>query len=60
MRNWTCIVFGPNQKNKTEPGVTYIQEFLENESLTTDFSDTRRVGNLLWKMVFLKFWTQYV
>jgi len=30
-----------------ELGVTQIEEFLENESLTTDFSETQQINNML-------------
>ena len=43
-----------------ELGVTQIREFLENENLTTDFSEIQYIDNLLWKMLFSKFLTQSV
>ena len=47
MENWSCIVFGPNQPLRRGGGFTQIIEFLENESLTTDFTETYQVSNLL-------------
>ena len=45
---------------RTELGVTKIQEFLKHKSLTTDFAETRRVDNLICKIVFLTFLTPSV
>jgi len=39
MENRSCIVFGPNEPNREGAGVTRFPEFLENESLTTDFTE---------------------
>jgi len=60
MKNWSYIVFRPNQPN--EGGsceVTQIPDFLKNGSLTTDFSETWH-DNLLRMIVFLKFLSQAV
>jgi len=46
MKNWSCTVFGPYQsKREGELGVTQIQEFLENESLATDFAETQQMND---------------
>jgi len=35
-----------------------VQEFLENESLATDFTETQQINNMLCEMMYLKFPTQ--
>jgi len=40
--------------------IIQIQEFLKNESLTTNFADIQKVHNMLWRMVFLSFLSQSV
>ena len=44
---WSCIVFRPNRpkRGRGQPGVTQIQEFLENENLITDFAGTQQINN---------------
>ena len=37
VENWSCIVFEPIRPN--EEGLRKFENFLENENLTTDFSE---------------------
>ena len=47
MENWSCQVYGPNRPTKRGKGlgVMQIQEFIENESLSTEFPETQQVNN---------------
>ena len=48
VEDYSCIVFGPQfGPMRGELGVTQIREFLENETLTTNFFEIEYIDNLL-------------
>jgi len=53
--NWSCILFGTNRANEKVRKSYANPEFLNTESLATNFAEARQVKELLLKMVSFKF-----